>query len=76
MYLLGSPAEVVTNFIPCSNTNSIMLSSLKNIKGRFTPKGLSVSSDIAKISALQFSVSPEEVSMIPNPPAFETAEAS
>ena len=53
-----------------------MLSSLKNIKGRFTPKGLSVSSDIAKISALQFSVSPEEVSMMPNPPAFETAEAS
>ena len=76
MYFPGSPAEVVTNFMPCSNTNSIMLSSLKNIKGKFTPKGLSVSFDIAKISALQFSVSPEEVSMIPNPPAFETAEAS
>ncbi len=72
----GSPADVVTNLMPCSKTNSIMLSSLRNIKGKLTPKGLSVSLAIARISALQFSVSPDEVSITPNPPAFETAEAS
>ena len=76
MYFPGSPAEVVTNLMPCSRTNSIMLSSLRNIKGRFTPKGLSVSSAIARISALQFSVSPDDVSIIPNPPALETAAAN
>ena len=53
-----------------------MLSSLKNKRGKLTPKGLSVSFDIAKISALQFSVSPDEVSIMPNPPAFETAAAN
>jgi hypothetical protein len=51
----------------------IILSSCKNKIGRFTPKGLSVRSLIALISFLQFSVSPDDVSIIPKPPAFETA---
>ena len=53
-----------------------MLSSFKNKSGRLTPKGLSVIVAIALISALQFSTSPEEVSITPKPPAFETADAS
>src|ERR1700683_1053235 len=42
----------------------------------FTPKGLSVSSRILRISSLISLNSPDEVSMIPIAPAFETAEAS
>ena len=76
MYLPGSPADVVTNLIFCSRTKSIILSSRRNIKGKLTPKGLLVSLDIFKISALQLSVSPEEVSMIPKPPALDTADAN
>ena len=76
MYLAGSPAEVVTNLIPAFKTTSIMDSSFKKRSGKFTPKGLSVKSAIAMISFLQFSTSPEEVSTMPKPPAFETAEAS
>ena len=41
-----------------------------------TPKGLSVRSRILAISALTTSSSPELVSIIPSPPAFETADAS
>ena len=42
----------------------------------FTPKGRSVSSRIRWISRRTASSSPEEVSMMPMAPAFETAEAS
>ena len=76
IYFAGSPAEVVTNLIPCSTIKLTILSSLRNNKGKFIPKGLSVSSAIFLISSLQFSTSPEEVSIIPKPPAFDTAEAS
>ena len=42
----------------------------------FTPKGLSVRSRIFTISARTASSSPDDVSMMPRPPALETAEAS
>ena len=42
----------------------------------FTPHGLSVRSRILAISARTASSSPEDVSMMPNPPASDTAEAS
>ena len=76
MYFPGSPADVVTKLTPCSTIKSTIVESLKNSKGKFTPKGLSVNSAIFLISSLQASTSPDEVSIIPNPPAFETAEAS
>ena len=42
----------------------------------FTPNGLSVRSRILPISSRTASSSPDDVSMIPRPPAFDTAEAS
>ena len=42
----------------------------------FTPNGRLVSSRMAPTSRTKASSSPEEVSMIPRPPAEETAEAS
>ena len=41
-----------------------------------TPNGFLVSSRILRISPRTASSSPEEVSMIPMPPAFDTAEAN
>ena len=73
----GSPAEVVTNEISFLVTKSTMPGrSRMNIWARFTPNGLSVSVRIAAISPLMVSRSPEDVSMIPSPPALETADAS
>jgi hypothetical protein len=43
--------------------------------GKLTPNG-KFNSRIFRISAWQFSVSPEEVSMMPSPPALDTAEAN
>ena len=42
----------------------------------FTPKGLSVRSRIFSISPRTASSSPDDVSMMPRPPALETADAS
>jgi hypothetical protein len=42
--------------------------------GKFTPKGRPEASMVA-ISRWQFSVSPEDVSMMPSPPACDTAMA-
>ena len=42
----------------------------------FTPKGLSVRSRILRISSRTASSSPDDVSMMPRPPALDTAEAS
>src|SRR4051794_9055347 len=42
----------------------------------FTPNGLSVRSRILRISSLMTSSSPDDVSMIPSAPAFDTADAS
>ena len=75
-YFVGSPADVVTNLTPCSTQYLTIESSFKNKRGRFTPNGLSVSDDIFAISDLQISTSPDEVSIIPKPPAFDTADAS
>jgi hypothetical protein len=60
---------------PLSQTKRSMASSLRNRIGRLTPNGRPLSA-ILRISALQFSVSPDEVSMTPRPPARETALAS
>src|SRR5690606_34308239 len=76
MNFAGLPADVVTNFTPASQTKRSMASSFRKQIGRLTPKGASVSSRILRISALQASVSPDEVSMMPRPPALQTAEAS
>jgi hypothetical protein len=43
--------------------------------GRFTPNGRPLAT-MAVISRWQLAVSPDEVSMMPSPPARETAEAS
>ena len=73
----GSPADVVTNEISFSTTKSTMPGrSRMNIWARFTPNGFVVSSRIAAISPLIASRSPDEVSMMPRPPASETADAS
>ena len=67
---------MVTNLTPDDTQNLTIESSLRNSKGKFTPNGLSVSFDITFISFLQLSISPDEVSIIPNPPASHTADAS
>jgi hypothetical protein len=73
----GSPAEVVTNPIPCSATKStISAGSRTKSWAMLTPKGWSVRSRMERISSRTWSSWPEEVSMIPSPPAFDTAEAS
>ena len=75
MNLAGLPAEVVTNFTPDAHTKRSMASSFKKRMGRFTPNGRP-SALILVISAWQLAVSPDEVSMMPSPPARDTAEAS
>ena len=76
MYLVGEPADVVTNFTPCSITNSAMEGSRTNAWAMFTPNGRSVSSRMRAISPFTASSSPDDVSMIPHAPALDTAEAS
>ena len=76
VYFVGEPADVVTNLTPWSITNSAMLGSRTNAWAMFTPNGLSVRSRIRRISSLTASSSPEDVSMIPQAPARDTAEAS
>src|SRR3990167_1845334 len=75
MNLAGLPAEVVTNFTPLAQTNRSMASSLRKRMGKFTPNGKPRAA-ILVISAWQLAVSPDEVSMMPKPPARDTAEAS
>ena len=72
----GLPEEVVTNLMPCSITKSITLVPFTNASATFIPKGLSVISCILATSPLIASKSPEDVSIIPIAPAFDTAEAS
>ena len=75
MNLAGLPAEVVTKRMPDSQTKRSIASSFKKRIGRLTPKGRP-SSTIWRISCWQASVSPDEVSMMPRPPARDTALAS
>ena len=75
MNLAGLPAEVVTNLTPELQTKRSMASSFRKRIGRFTPKG-KPSWLMAVISAWQFCVSPEDVSITPRPPARDTAEAN
>ena len=74
MNLAGLPAEVVTKRMPASQTKRSIASSLRKRIGRLTPKGRPLAT-MARISRWQASVSPDEVSMIPSPPARETALA-
>src|SRR5262249_48020966 len=76
VYFIGLPAEVVTNVTPCSATKSTMDSSRTKSCAMFTPNGLSVRSRILAISPRMTSSSPDDVSMMPMAPAFDTAEAS
>jgi hypothetical protein len=76
VYRRGSPADVVTKRTPCSTTNSTMDGSRTNSWAMFTPNGRSVSPRISRISARIASSSPDEVSMMPMAPAFETADAN
>src|SRR5258708_39989446 len=75
MNFAGLPADVVTNLTPELQTNFSIASSRRNRIGRLTPNGR-FSAFILLISAWQASVSPDEVSMMPSPPARDTAEAS
>jgi hypothetical protein len=76
VYFVGEPAEVVTNSTPCSITNSAIDGSRTNAWAMLTPNGRSVSSRILRISSFTASSSPDDVSMIPQAPARDTAEAS
>ncbi len=76
VYWRGSPADVVTKRTPCATTNSTIDGSRTKSCAMFTPNGWSVRSRILRISSRTASSSPEDVSMMPRPPAFETAEAS
>jgi len=51
VYLVGEPAEVVTNLTPCSMTNSAIAGSRTKACAMLTPNGLSVSSRSFAISA-------------------------
>ena len=75
-YLFGSPAEVVTNFTPWSATKDTMSGSRTNAWATLIPHGLSVSDFIFATSSRTSSRRPDEVSMMPKPPALETALAS
>ena len=66
----------VTNLTPDLTQNLTIESSFRNSKGKLTPNGLVVSSDMISISFLQLSISPDDVSMMPIPPAAQTADAS
>jgi len=76
VYCSGLPAEVVTNRTPLSCTKSTIESSRIHSCAMFTPNGLSVRSRIFWISSFTSSSRPDDVSMIPSAPAFDTAEAS
>ncbi len=73
---VGSPADVVTNVTPFSATKSTMPGSRTKSCAMLTPNGLSVRSRILAISSRTSSSRPDDVSMMPRPPAFETADAS
>ena len=79
MNFAGLPAEVVTKRIRKSanesQTKRSIASSFRNRIGRLTPNGRPLAT-IWVISLWQLAVSPDEVSMTPNPPARDTAEAS
>ena len=75
MNFAGLPAEVLTQRTPLSQTNLSMASSLRNRMGKLTPNG-SPEARMTSISRLQSSVSPEEVSITPSPPARDTASAN
>src|SRR5262249_26469735 len=53
-----------------------MLGSRTKSWAMFTPNGRSVSARILRISSRTASSSPDEVSMMPSAPAFDTADAS
>ena len=72
----GSPADVVTKRTPLSTMKSTIDRSRTNSWATFTPQGRSVRSRIFAISTRTSSSWPDDVSMIPMPPAFETADAS
>src|SRR6188768_2433154 len=76
VYLVGEPADVVTNLTPWSITNSAMAGSRTKAWAMFTPNGASVRSRILRISSFTVSSSPDDVSMIPHAPHRLTAEAS
>ncbi len=61
---------------PWSITNDTIAGSRTNACAMFTPNGLSVSVRIFLISSRIASSSPDDVSMMPSPPAFDTADAS
>ena len=75
MNFAGLPAEVVTKRMPASQTKRSIASSFRKRIGRFTPNGKPLAA-ICEISRWQFAVSPDEVSMMPRPPARDTAVAS
>ena len=66
----------MTNFTPWSTTKETMSGSRTKAWAMFTPNGLSVSVRIFLTSSRTASSSPDEVSMMPRPPALDTAEAS
>jgi hypothetical protein len=71
----GLPADVVTKRSPASQTKRSMASSFRKRMGRFTPKGNPLAC-ICAISRWQAAVSPDDVSMMPRPPARDTALAN
>src|SRR6185437_9554836 len=75
-YFCGSPADVVTNLTPWSMTNFTMSGSRTKACAIFTPNGFFVRPRIFWISMRTSSSRPDDVSMMPMPPAFDTAEAS
>ncbi len=74
---IGSPAgEVVTNFTPWSSTKiSRCPDRARTQSATFSPNGFVVSVRIVFTSARTSSSRPDDVSMIPSPPAFDTALA-
>ena len=72
----GSPADVVTNLTPWPATKLTISGSVTSIWAMFTPHGLSVRSCMRAISSRTSSRRPDDVSTIPRPPAFDTADAS
>ena len=76
MNLAGLPAEVVTNLTPESQTKRSIASSLQESDRQVDAERQAAGALICAISRLAVSVSPDEVSMMPRPPARDTAEAS
>src|SRR5437588_8600764 len=75
MNFAGLPADVVTNLTPELQTYLSIASSRRKRIGRLTPNG-NCNAFICSISPWHASVSPDEVSITPRPPARETADAS